>query len=165
MDRIAPLSLLLMVYFVIGSLSKSAKKLKKQQTGSARQAQPKTPEKAQPARPAGAGQGSPAQMSSFGEGAGHIHRGADGTLHLTERRPASQGTASMPSDGRSVSEGDDPCHEYMLDDPVLPGCPDEEPAGPAPAVPGLSLRFNRDALLNAVVMSEILKRPGAGNRR
>ena len=43
MDRIAPLFLLLMVYFVIGSLSKSAKKLKKQQTGSARQARKSSP--------------------------------------------------------------------------------------------------------------------------
>ena len=57
--------------------------------------------------------------------------------------------------GEALGEGEDPCHEYMLDQPG----PSEPAVRPAehPA-PGMPLSFSKDSLVNAVVMSEILNR-------
>ncbi|MBQ8081989.1 MAG: hypothetical protein IJ240_08855 [Clostridia bacterium] len=85
------------------------------------------------------------------EGGGPTHRGKDGTLHPTERRPLSPGQAE------ALHEGDDPCHAYMLDDSVLPVCPDDEESA-APTEAGFSLAFTADSVVNGVIMSEILNR-------
>ena len=58
-----------------------------------------------------------------------------------------------------TGEGFDPCHDYMLDDPVLPVCEDLDRSVPAESAPAaLPLSFTKDSMVNAVVMSEILNR-------
>lgn len=166
MDRLSPLFLLFVLYLFFGVIGRSSRKNK---SGGQKPGQParnhpaapparpvagRQPSAEKPKQPAAAPRPEPETEISF-----TAHRGADGTLHPTERHQhATAAPSLLTMEGQGI-EGFDPCHDYMLDDPVLPVCEDLDrsaPTGPAPA--SLPLSFTKDSVVNAVVMSEILNR-------
>lgn len=157
MASFSPLLLLLILYFIIGVLGKSKKG--KDNNNSARPAEPvRRPAPAAPKKPA-----APEPVSYTETANRSAHRGADGTLHPTEHRHA---VPSFESAEGTSTEGSDPCHEYMLDDPALPACPDTQEEEKTAVKGALPLSFTRDSVVNAVVMSEVLgRRRPQGNRR
>ena len=164
MDRLSPLFLLFVLYLFFGVIGKSSRKNK---SGGQKPGQParnhpaapparpvagRQPSAEKPKQPAAAPRPEPEKELSF-----TAHRGADGTLHPTERHLHASAAPSLLTMEGNLAEGTDPCHEYMLDDPVLPECEDLAPSMPDEA-PSLPLSFTRDSMVNAVVMSEILNR-------
>ena len=151
MEKFSPLLILLFLYMVIGLMGKAKKNEAKNSrtTEAARRPQAPAPAPA-PKKPA-----APAPVSYFETANRDVHRGADGTLHPTEHRHA----ADFPQSSEGIStEGSDPCHEYMLDDPVLPGCEDTHEDEKPVSKGTIPLSFTKDSVLNAVVMSEVLGR-------
>ena len=164
MERLSPLFVLFLIYMFIGMIGKSNKNKKNanqrpgqnvrnQNAASPRpSAQPRQPSAEKPKKIAV--QPAPAQDISY-----TAHRGEDGTLHPTERHQHATVAPSLLTMEGMGSEGYDPCHDYMLDDPVLPVCEDADQGSSATAAPAsLPLSFSKDSMVNAVVMSEILNR-------
>ena len=166
MERLSPLFVLFLIYLFIGVIGKSGRKNK---SGSQKPGQParnhpaapparpaagRQPSAEKPKQPAAAPKPEPEKELSF-----TAHRGADGTLHPTERHQhAAAAPTLLTMEGQGI-EGYDPCHDYMLDDPVLPVCEDLDRNAPADSAPAaLPLSFTKDSMVSAVVMSEILNR-------
>ena len=165
MDRLSPLFLLFVLYLFFGVIGRSSRKNKSgsqkpgqpARTGAAPSARPtpsRQPTAEKPKKPAAPVKPEPEKELSF-----TAHRGADGTLHPTERHQhATAAPSLLTMEGQGI-EGYDPCHDYMLDDPVLPVCEDLDRSVPAESAPAaLPLSFTKDSMVNAVVMSEILNR-------
>ena len=166
MERLSPLFVLFLIYLFIGVIGKGNKKNKSsgQNPGQAARNYPTAPS-AQPApgrqpsaekpkKPAASAAPEPAKELSY-----ITHRGTDGTLHPTEQHQHPTAAPSLLTMEGEGIEGFDPCHDYMLDDPVLPVCEDTDQSARANTAPtSLPLSFTRDNVVNAVVMSEILNR-------
>ena len=158
MDRFAPLFVLFLIYLFFGMAGSSKNKKNKQKQRPAAQAPRKPAPRPQPARQPSAEKKKAAVKAPEPPTADPApHRGADGTLHPTERHLHASSAPSLLTMEGNLAEGTDPCHEYMLDDPVLPECEDLAPSMPD-ETPSLPLSFTRDSMVNAVVMSEILNR-------
>ena len=165
MDRLSPLFLLFVLYLFFGVIGRSSRKNKSggqkpgqpARTGaapSARPAPPRQPSAEKPKKQAATAKPEPEKELSF-----TAHRGADGILHPTEQHQhASAAPSLLTMEGQGI-EGFDPCHDYMLDDPVLPVCEDLDRNVPADSAPSaLPLSFTKDSMVSAFVMSEILNR-------
>ena len=163
MERLSPLFVLFLIYLFIGVIGKGNRKNKSsgQNPGQAARNHPAAPS----ARPAPGRQPSaekpkkPAAPEPAKELSYITHRGTDGTLHPTEQHQHPTAAPSLLTMEGEGIEGFDPCHDYMLDDPVLPVCEDTDQSARANTAPtSLPLSFTRDNVVNAVVMSEILNR-------
>ncbi|MDR3050908.1 MAG: hypothetical protein LBU67_04220 [Oscillospiraceae bacterium] len=85
-----------------------------------------------------------------------VLRRAPGTLQAPQQP---QGvTKFIPTDYASP-EGVDACHEDMLNAPVAAA-----PSTSAASLPGLALRLDAPALVQAVILSEVLTRPAQRRR-
>ena len=156
MERFAPLFVLFLIYLFFG-MAGSSKNKKNKQKQTPTQGPRKPAGKPEPVRQPSAEKKQTAVRQPEPQPVQSPHRGADGTLHPTERHQHATAAPSLLNMEGTGVEGFDPCHEYMLDDPVLPVCEDlaaDEPAG----MPAIPLSFTRDSVVNAVVMSEILNR-------
>ena len=134
-----PLLVLFVIYAVIGSLNKAAKK--------SAQGQKTAPRKG-PAAPADAAVKTPAPEVSAAPG---IHE-LQPTVRVTEH----DDTVYRGSLNAVTGEGYDPCHDEQLK-PLTQA----ETFEPAPAAaPGLRLNWSGDEIVRGFVVSEILKRKG-----
>jgi len=102
------------------------------------------------------------------------HTAAGNVYQATEDRPqikaAAPAAAAKTVAKQPVKVVEEHFHEGRQDVPCpatekRPGERRNENASDAPAIPGLKLSFNRNAVLQGFVMSEILNRPRSGMRR
>ena len=140
MGSILSLLLLLLVYAVVGTLSKAARKNMQGQ---------KTPPRARQAEPAAAADAR-APLAAEDSRLREIQP----TIQVSEHDDSVYGGSLNAFTG----EGYDPCHDEQMK--PLTEVETIEPA-PAAAAPGLQLNWTGEEIVRGLVISEILKRKGA----